>query len=342
MGHPAHFHLFKHVITELNQLGHDTHILIKKKDILEDLLAASGLEYHNILPEGRGDSKAGLAIGMVKRDWRMFSLVRKLKPDILVGTSVEISHIGKLMHIPSVNVNEDDWDVVPMYAKMAYPWATSILAPQGCRMGEWENKAIFYPGYHELAYLHPDRFTPDPDVVRRYFGSDEPYAVLRFSSLNAHHDDGIRGITDSLAGQLVEAIGRSMKVWITSERPLQAHFESMRMPIDPIDMHHILAHAEIYIGDSQTMAAEAGVLGTPFVRYNDFVGRISYLDDIENHYLLGYGVPGSQPGLLLRRLEKILGTPDRRDVWQKRRLKMLEDKIDVTSWMVDYLLSFEQ
>ena len=50
------------------------------------------------------------------------------------------------------------------------------------------------------------------------------------------------------------------------------------MAIDPSDMHQVMAHASLYIGDSQTMAAEAGVLGVPFIRCNDFVGRIGYLD----------------------------------------------------------------
>ena len=51
-------------------------MLIKKKDILEDLLKLSGLDYVNILPEGRGDSKSGLALGMLKRDWRMLQYCR--------------------------------------------------------------------------------------------------------------------------------------------------------------------------------------------------------------------------------------------------------------------------
>lgn len=38
MGHPAHFHLFKNTIILLKEAGHDVKILIKKKDILEDLL----------------------------------------------------------------------------------------------------------------------------------------------------------------------------------------------------------------------------------------------------------------------------------------------------------------
>lgn len=51
-----------------------------------------------------------------------------------------------------------------------------------------------------------------------------------------------------------------------------------------------VAFASLYIGDSQTMAAEAGVLGVPFVRFNDFVGRIGSLRELEDVYELGYGI----------------------------------------------------
>ena len=51
-----------------------------------------------------------------------------------------------------------------------------------------------------------------------------------------------------------------------------------------------MSFAKIYFGDSQTMAAESGVLGVPFIRFNDFVGKISYLDELENNYKLGFGI----------------------------------------------------
>ena len=70
-------------------------------------------------------------------------------------------------------------------------------------------------------------------------------------------------------------------------------FEKYRIKINPLDMHHVMAFASLYIGDSQTMAAEAGVLGVPFVRFNDFVGRIGYLRELEDKYHLGFGVHAS-------------------------------------------------
>jgi uncharacterized protein len=334
LGHPAHFHLFRHVITDLRALGHTADILIKKKDVLEDLLKAAGWEYYNILPEGRGDSKLGLAVGMFKRDWRMYRHCRNRRPDLLIGTSVEISHIGRMLGVPSINVNEDDWDVVPMYAKLAYPLATRILSPEGCRMGKWEHKTRHYAGYHELAYLHPTRFTPDPDTPRRYFSNEKPYILLRFARLTAHHDKGISGIGDELARRIIAEAGDGYRVWITAERPLSAEFEPYRIRIDVLDMHHVMAGAAVYIGDSQTMAAEAGVLGIPFIRHNGFVGRISYLAELEDKYRLGFGIPADKGEEVIVTLRRLLADEDRSARWAARRAAMLGDKIDVSEFFV--------
>ena len=53
------------------------------------------------------------------------------------------------------------------------------------------------------------------------------------------------------------------------------------------------------------MAAEAGVLGVPFVRFNDFVGRIGYLNELENDYELGYGIKASAEGSVERLCERV-------------------------------------
>ena len=93
-------------------------------------------------------------------------------------------------------------------------------------------------------------------------------------------------------------------------------------------MHHVMAFADLYIGDSQTMAAEAGVLGVPFVCFNDFVGRIGYLRELEDHYQLGYGIKTSQVERLYKVVENLVKMPDRKAVYEIRRQKMLSEKID--------------
>lgn len=363
MGHPAHFYLYKNTISQLREHGHLVEILIKKKDILQLLLDNQRWEYHNILQEGRKNSKLGMLIGMFKRAWRLNSFVRQYRPEVLTGTSVENSFIGPLRHIPVINCNEDDAAVVPLYAKLSYPGANAILNPRVCNSGKWDSKATKYPGYQELAYLHPNHFTPDSKIVSSYgIDTTKPYFVMRFASLNAHHDSGIKGINTDIAQRLIDILKPHGRIYITSERPLEPQFEQYRIKIIPLDMHHVMAFASLYIGDSQTMAAEAGVLGVPFVRFNDFVGRIGYLRELEDVYELGYGIhatplPADSPirkadgsvqpsgvEALYAKVEELVNMPsdERCALYQQRRQKMLADKIDCAKFLTWFIENYPQ
>jgi len=340
LGHPAHFHLFRNTIQTLKLRGHKISLLIKKKDILEDLLKLCEIPYLNILPEGRGDSKTGLAIGVLKRDIRLFRFCLNNRPDLMIGTSVEIGHIGTILNIPSLNVNEDDANCVPMYSKLGYPFSSYILSPSVCKNGRWEGKSIKYEGYHELAYLHPTVFMPSKEVLLRYLTKEEPYSLIRFAKLNAHHDKGVKGITADIARNLILVLEKFGKVFITSERQLEPEFESYRISINPIDIHHIMAFAQVYIGDSQTMAAESGVLGVPFFRFNDFVGRLGYLNELENKYELGYGILPSNPEILYTKVEEVLQMKNRFNTFQSRRQTMLNDKIRLSGFLTWFIENY--
>jgi len=342
LGHPAHFHLFKNTIKALGDTGHNVSILIKKKDILEDLLRRSGMNYQNILPEGRTDGKTGIALGVFRRDWRLFRFCLAKRPDLLLGTSAEIGHVGTLLRIPSVNVNEDDAAVISLFCKISYPWSTHILSPRVCDNGNWEKKSIKYESYHELAYLHPGNFKATKEIVRKHLDPDSHYFLIRFAKLNAHHDTGIRGISDELAWKMIELLSPYGRIYITSERPLSERFEPFRLNVDPLEIHHVMAFAQVYVGDSQTMAAEAGVLGVPFLRFNDFVGRIGYLKELEERYKLGYGIRPSETETLFKKLGELLQMKDRQEVFQNRRTKMLEDKIDLSKFMVWFIENYPQ
>ena len=340
LGHPAHFHNYKNTIAALKEHGHEVEVLIKKKDILEDLLKNAGIPYHNILEEGRGDSKAGIFLGLLKRAWRLNGFCRRFHPNLLTGSSVENSLIGPLRHIPVISIGEDDADVVPNYARLTYPGASVILCPESCDCGKWNAKATKYPGYQELGYLHPDNFTPDKEVVRKYFNPEEPYFIMRFSGLNAHHDTGIRGINNDIAGRIIDILKPHGKVYITSERTLSEELEPYRIAINPLDIHHVMAFASMYVGDSQTMAAESGVLGVPFIRFNDFVGRIGYLNELENKYRLGFGITPDNEEKLYDTLRELLAMPDRKTVFQHRRQEMLASSINFADFLTNFIESY--
>ncbi len=338
LGHPAHYHLFKHAIARLKANGNKTDILIKKKDILDALLTRSGIEYLNILPEGRKDNKLSMAWGIIKRDWRLLRHCLAERPDIMIGTSIEIGHIGSLLNIPTINVNEDDHHVVPLYAKLSYPFCSCILSPSVCDNGKWENKTIKYESNQELAYLHPNHFNQSDAIVEKYINPKEKYFIIRFAKLGAHHDSGIKGFTDDLALKVIQILEPHGQVIISSEKKLDSRLEKFQLRFDPLDMHHIMANATLYIGDSQTMAAEAGVLGTPFIRFNDFVGRIGYLNDIENKYGLGFGIKPNNPENLIAKTKELISSPSLKTDFQAKRKRLLQDKID-TSLFLHWFIS---
>ena len=129
-------------------------------------------------------------------------------------------------------------------------------------------------------------------------------------------------------------------MYITSERSFSKDLEKHRININPSDIHHVMAYASLYIGDSQTMAAEAGVLGVPFIRFNDFVGRISYLDELENKYQLGFGIKTKEVQHLYDRVEELVKMPNRKEVFQERRKKMLAEKIDYAAFLTWFIENY--
>lgn len=342
LGHPAHFHLYKKVAQNLHDRGHKVFVLIKKKDILEELLINAGIPYVNILPEGRKDTKAGILMGMLKRFWRIYLFSKKHKIDLLTGSTPEVAQVAKLTGKYSIVTAEDDASVVPTFVKVTAPFVDAYLSPVVCDNGKVDAISTKYESYHELAYLHPNHFTADKAVVEKYFPSDSPYFIIRFSKLNAYHDDGIQGINTEIAEKIISLLKPYGTVYITSERELEPQFEPYRIKINPLDMHHVMAFADMYIGDSQTMAAEAGVLGVPFVRFNGFVGRIGYLNELENKYELGYGVKTSNVELLYNRIQEILSMDNRKEVFGSRRKRMLTDKIDYAAYLTWFIENYPQ
>ena len=48
------------------------------------------------------------------------------------------------------------------------PFSTKIFNPSCLKYNKWKNKRVLYDSYHELAYLHPNYFTPDAQILNKY------------------------------------------------------------------------------------------------------------------------------------------------------------------------------
>ena len=340
LGHPAQFHLFKFTAQNLHNKGHEVEFLVKRKDILEDLVRKSDIKYTIVRKRERiSSSKLNLIWEMLKMDFHMTWYIIHKRPRIIVGTYCPI--ISRILPTSFIVCNEDDAEIVPRFAKLAYPAASAILTPISCDCGKWNEKAIKYVGYQKLAYLHPNHFTPDKAVVEKYLGKDyNPYILMRFAKLNAHHDGGIKGMTDQIALNIIKEIEPTHQVLISSERALPESLEEYRLRIDSMDVHHLMYFSDLYVGDSQSMAVEAAMLGVPNIRFNDFAARIGVLNELENDYHLTYSIASDKENELYETIETFLSSDTVKNTFKSRREKLIADKIDVTAFMTWFIENY--
>ena len=159
-----------------------------------------------------------------------------------------------------------DTENVGIASSLTFPFAHVILTPS-CFMEKINpEKHVKFNGFKELAYLHPNNFTPDYSVVERLgIAKDEKFIIVRFISWAASHDVSLHGIHRGKEIDFIRSLEKYGRVFITSERPLGKDLEKYRVKIPPEDMHSALYYADLYIGEGGTMAAEAAVLGTPSI-----------------------------------------------------------------------------
>ncbi|PID88776.1 MAG: hypothetical protein CSB02_00980, partial [Bacteroidia bacterium] len=294
-----------------------------KDEVFDTLSVRKG---RTLLEKVKLAKKAQKQILAYAKDWQ---------PDVIVGTG-DFSYVTKKLGIPSIFLGEDDANLnIPLFlwTLVTYGGFSSILAPEGVNNSIWNKKTTFYHGYHKLAYLHPNQFTPDKAVVQKYFSAEEPYFILRFAKLNAYHDINAKGINTQVAQKIIDLLKSKGNIYITAERELEPQFEQYRLKIDPLDIHHVLAFSHLYIGDSQSMAVEAAMLGVPSVRFNDFAGKISVLEELEHKYKLTFGIKTDNPNKLYQTITDLLVLEHLKEEFQQRRQTMLADKIDVTAFL---------
>jgi predicted glycosyltransferase len=337
LGHPAHYHNVSVVIQQLSKKGYRVVLVARGKDVLFDLLDELPYEIIYLKPK-KGVGKLSLIATVVKREFVLYRLALKYKPKILIGTDIVIAHVGNLLGIPSIILNEDDAKEVPFLAKFGFRYATKVLSPNCCDITPYNFRKVGYNGYHELAYLHPNYFTPDKTKVKELLTNGDKYFILRFAELTAHHDEGKKGISSIMAKKIIEKLSPFGQVYVTSEKKLKPELEKYRITINPKNIHHAIYFAQMYIGDSQTMAAEAAVLGTPSLRFNDFVGKLGYLEELEHKHKLTFGFPTDKSDALFSKIDELLENEELSEVFKDRRANMLSQCDDVAQFWISYFI----
>lgn len=341
IGHPAHVHLFYPLSKELSERGHRLFYSVRDIPVAIRLMEHYGMvPYLNL---GRKhDNLIGKAQSVLHQDIQLLKFVRKHHVDIGISSGIVLGHVSRFSRMKTFMFDDDDDAAEPLIVKYGHPLTDVVFTPD-C-IHRMTKQAVYYAGTHELAYLHPKRFTPDPSVLQRAgIQKGERFFIMRFVALKGHHDMGQQGLTLEQKEALVKLLEPHGRVIITSERAIEPEFENYRLPVNPEDIHSLMAYSSMFLGDSQTMTSEAAILGVPALKCNTFAGRLSVPNMLEQRFNLCYAYPPSEFTEMYKNIEQLLARnpQELKDEWQSKRQQMLTELIDPTEFFVNHIETHE-
>lgn len=330
IGHPAHVHLFKNFAKEMIDKSHEVLFTCRDKEFEIFLLKNNG--FHYISFGKKYKSLLGKVWGMLKFDWKEFNVARKFKPDLFLSHgSPYAAHVAYLMCKPHLSFEDTfNYEQVRLYEPF-----TKVIFTSDYRHPCVSKKEIHYSGYHELAYLHPKRFTPNGSILEELgVVGNEKYVIVRLVSWKATHDVGHKGIFYENKLKAIEEFSKFAKVFISSEAELPEELRKYQIKIEPHRMHDALAFASLIFGESSTMSEEAVMLGTPAVYL--LTKSTFYTRHLEEDYGLMFNYSESEEDQIkaIARGVELLQVKNIKERWKEKRDKMLADKIDVTAFLV--------
>jgi len=338
IGHPAHVHLFKNFALELLIKKHSILFTCREKEFEKYLLSHYDFIFRSF--GKKFTSKVGKLLGLIKFDFLEYLTALKFKPNLIMSAgSPYAAHASSLYKIPHITFEDTfNFEQVRFYK----PFTDAILT------GDYSHpdlggKEIRYKGYHELAYLHPNYFSPDKTVLEELgIKGSEKYVIIRFVSWQATHDAGHKGISFENKIKAVNEFKKYAKVFISSESDLPSQLESYRIKIAPNKMHDALAFASLLFGESTTMAEECAMLGVPACIV--YKKKTYYTQHLENYYglLFNYTLEKNNQQFAIEKGVELLNTLNLKQEWQKRRKRMLTDKIDVTAFLVWFVENYPE
>lgn len=341
IGHPAHVHLLKGTIKNLQQDGHHVIITIKSMSIVKRLLDNEGLDYIDL--GNKGTKMLSKMWRQMVFDWKIWRLCVKHDIDFAVGSSASITRVSKLCKAVSINMDDDDDEVQPLLVHFSHPFSDVRLTPSAIKGHRKSKKAIFYDGTHELAYLHPNRFAPDSSVLAKAgLKNSESFFIMRFVAFKAYHDSGQGGLSLEQKRKLIDLLKPYGRVIITSEKEIEPEFEEFRLPVPPEEILSLMAYASMFLGDSQTMTSEAAILGVPSLKCNTFAGKLSVPNELEEKYGLCYAYLPEDFDRFYNHVKRLLEDPFAKDKWKEKRDRFLSDKIDVTAFFTWFIENYPE
>ena len=333
LGHPAHIHYFRNTIQILSKKGVEFCVFARDKEVLQELLDEYNIKYHN---RGKGKkSLIGKFLYTFYADILIFFRALIFKPDLFLSfSSPYAAHASFLYKKPHIAL--DDTEHATLERMMYLPFTKTIINPSFYKK-KISSKQVFMNSHFELFYLHPNYFTPNENVLEMYnLENEKNIFIIRLVAWNASHDIGHNGMSNDDKMKLAKVLSEHGKVIISSEEKLPKELEGYVLKINPSHFHDILYYSSLYIGEGSTTASECSMLGTTNILINSL--ELSNIEEQEKVYELSYHLKTNDSDQLFKLIDDLIASDFNKEKNIASRKRLLQDKIDPTEYLVDFLL----
>ena len=341
---PAQFHFYRNIAKGLEERGHEIRLLFRSYGEIGDLIKELG--YTATIFSYKANSKYGKILTLPIDVMRAYKQLKDFKPDVVTGFGVYDAYTSLMLGSGCVVFNDSEPKVNPLsyliQFKLFMPFVDALLTPDSFR-DDLGKKHLRVSSYKEMAYLHPNYYSPKNDILDQLGLSEgEDCVLLRFNAFDAVHDAGIKGFTSEDKVRLVRELEKYAQVFISAEGRVPTELEKNLLSVPKSRIHDVIYYAKLLVTDTQTMATEAALLGTPVIRSNKFVGPKDMGNFIELEERFGLMFNIRDPKKAIQKAVELVQVDGLKREWQKKRKKLLEEKIDITSFMVWFLENYPQ
>lgn len=269
LSNSPHINLFRAMIRDLQQQGHEVVITCRPLANTIDLLKLHGLEFE-VVGEHYGAGLLRKALGYPVRVWQLRQWLAPHRIDVAVSqSSFHSPVVGQLLGARAIYMNDNEHALgnVPSFV-----CADRILVPECLsahklrRQLASASKVVRYPGVKEGIYLWQMAPAMREAVAKRaarprpsVYVRPEPWTAQYYRGRQNFLDAVLLGIKDEVS---VTVLPRGSAQGAHYRTPA---FAGIRVIDTALDVAEIAVDCDLFVGAGGTMTREMAVLGIPTV-----------------------------------------------------------------------------
>jgi len=261
--HLAHLNFFKKAIYSLKDQGYNIKITYLDRGKIEKVLTKEFPEF-NFKKIGKYNPTTLGKIPMILKRFFLFNkYLKKEKPNITTGVGDFIlAFISRLRGIPSIQFY-DDYEFKINF-KLSQLFANKLIIPDA--MPAKNKKLLKYHSFKELAYLHPNTYTPNLKIIKDLNLKKDNYVFVReVAGISMNYSQLKK---ETLLTPIKYLHNKGIKVILSLEdksrrKYYEPYCQILEEPLE--DIYSIMHYALFSLSSGDSMARESALLGVPCI-----------------------------------------------------------------------------